>query len=102
MHCSHNSLKAILIFCIVGEFFPAFVLKLVTKEEILKENVQISPKSKGVEDMNLVQSGSDIDVDEEISAVSMSCRGTTGYIWIVFFFPSVTIFNLYLQSSNFS
>ncbi|KAK4422744.1 protein TPX2 [Sesamum alatum] len=51
-----------------------FVLKLVPVDEILMENSNISPKSKGVEDVKLVESDNDIEMGNEISAPDMNSR----------------------------
>ncbi|KAL8557013.1 hypothetical protein ACS0TY_004479 [Phlomoides rotata] len=56
-----------------GSYPPSpFVEKLVPREEVLKENVNISPKSKGVESMNLSEGNSDIEAELEISAMEMN------------------------------
>ncbi|KAH6817014.1 hypothetical protein C2S51_000617 [Perilla frutescens var. frutescens] len=59
--------RAELWFDSAGSYPPSpFVAKLVPRQEILSENVNISPKSKGVESMNLSESDSDVDADHEI------------------------------------
>ncbi|KAL9177816.1 hypothetical protein ABFS82_01G083900 [Erythranthe guttata] len=55
-----------------GSYPPSpFVARL--REELLMGNINISPKSKGVESMNLSQSDSDAEADHEISASGMIC-----------------------------
>lgn len=55
--------------------FSAFVQNLGPREEILFENVNISPKSKGVESMNLCESDSDVEEGHEI--IVMNYGGTS-------------------------
>ncbi|KAK4435186.1 protein TPX2 [Sesamum alatum] len=62
--------QAELWFDSAGSYPPSpFVLRLVPREEILMGNINISPKSKGVESMNLSESDSDVEVDRGISAM---------------------------------
>lgn len=49
--------------------FSAFVAKLLPAKDVLLENVNTSPKPKHEEDVNLLESDSDTEVDEESSAV---------------------------------
>ncbi|GFP81839.1 protein tpx2 [Phtheirospermum japonicum] len=68
--------QAELWFDSAGSYPPSpFVAMLVPREDILMENVNISPKSKGVETMNLSNSDSDVEADHEISATEMNYRG---------------------------
>lgn len=50
--------------------------KLVSREDLLKENVNISPKSKGVESMTFSEGLSDVAAKYEISAMEMNYGGT--------------------------
>ncbi|XP_011081080.1 protein TPX2 isoform X1 [Sesamum indicum] len=62
--------QAELWFDSAGSYPPSpFVARLVPREEILMGNINISPKSKGVESMNLCEGDSDVEVDREISAM---------------------------------
>ncbi|XP_073287840.1 protein TPX2-like isoform X3 [Primulina huaijiensis] len=59
-----------------GSYPPSpFVANLVPRDEILMGNICISPKFKGVENMNPRESVSDIEEDEEISVVDTNYRG---------------------------
>ncbi|XP_047944171.1 protein TPX2 [Salvia hispanica] len=59
--------QAELWFHSAGTYPPSpFVQNLGPREEILFENVNISPKSKGVESMNLCESDSDVEEGHEI------------------------------------
>ena len=49
--------------------FSAFVARLFNVNDGLLENVNTSPKPKHVEEANMLESDSDIEVDEETSAV---------------------------------
>ncbi|KAL1559771.1 protein TPX2 [Salvia divinorum] len=54
-----------------GSYPPSpFVQNLGPREDILFENVNISPKSKGVESMNLCESDSDVEAGHEILAMN--------------------------------
>lgn len=74
--------------------FSAFVAKLVPREEILLENINISPKSKGVESMNLSESDSDVEADHEIPAMEMNYGGTTNYRNVNFFSFFATLLSI--------
>ncbi|KAL3645367.1 hypothetical protein CASFOL_010547 [Castilleja foliolosa] len=68
--------QAELWFDSAGSYPPSpFVAMLVPREDMLMENVNISPKYKGVETMNLSNSDSDVEADHEISAMEMNYRG---------------------------
>ncbi|KAG8374811.1 hypothetical protein BUALT_Bualt10G0034400 [Buddleja alternifolia] len=64
---------------LLPSFLPLFSLSflfyfwLVPREEIL---MNISPKSKGLENMDVSKTDSYIEVDHEISAMGMNCGGT--------------------------
>ncbi|KAK4389387.1 hypothetical protein Sango_2275700 [Sesamum angolense] len=65
--------QAELWFDSAGSYPPSpFVARLVPREEILMGNINISPKSKGVESMNLCEGDSDVEVDREISAMGLN------------------------------
>ncbi|KAG8382337.1 hypothetical protein BUALT_Bualt05G0066900 [Buddleja alternifolia] len=66
--------QAELWFHSAGSYPPSPFVRLVQREGILTENVNVSPKSKGVEDMNLLESDSDIEVDQEICVADMNNR----------------------------
>ncbi|KAL0393422.1 UNVERIFIED_CONTAM: hypothetical protein Slati_4308400 [Sesamum latifolium] len=72
--------QAELWFDSAGSYPPSpFVARLVPREEILMGNINISPKSKGVESMNLCEGDSDVEVDREISAMGTQYGGLTFY-----------------------
>ncbi|XP_057812014.1 protein TPX2-like isoform X2 [Salvia miltiorrhiza] len=63
--------QAELWFDSAGSYPPSpFVANLVPREGILLENINISPKSKGVESMNLSESDSDVEAGHEIMAMN--------------------------------
>ncbi|KAG6418828.1 hypothetical protein SASPL_121034 [Salvia splendens] len=63
--------QAELWFHSAGTYPPSpFVQNLGPREEILFENVNISPKSKGVESMNMCESDSDVEEGHEIIVMS--------------------------------
>ncbi|XP_073133158.1 protein TPX2-like [Henckelia pumila] len=62
-----------------GSYPPSpFVANLVPRDEMLMGNICISPKFKGVENMNPRESVSDIEEDEEISVVDTNYRDFEG------------------------
>ncbi|KAI3453532.1 hypothetical protein Pfo_010195 [Paulownia fortunei] len=70
-----ESRQAEVWFNFAGSYPPSpFVLRLDPRKDFLMENINISPKSKGMEDMDLLESDSDIEVDEQISALDMKYR----------------------------
>ncbi|KAL0331362.1 UNVERIFIED_CONTAM: protein TPX2 [Sesamum angustifolium] len=72
--------QAELWFDSAGSYPPSpFVARLVPRGEILMGNINISPKSKGVESMNLCEGDSDVEVDREISAMGTQYGGLTFY-----------------------
>lgn len=52
---------------------PAFVARLVQREDIALESINTSPKPKDVEIMKLSDSKTDIEAHQEISALDMNC-----------------------------
>ncbi|KAL3647245.1 hypothetical protein CASFOL_008213 [Castilleja foliolosa] len=66
--------QAELWFDSAGSYPPSpFVAMLFPREDILMENINVSPKSKGVETMNLSNSDSDVEADHKISFTEMKC-----------------------------
>ncbi|KAL1547534.1 protein TPX2-like isoform X2 [Salvia divinorum] len=62
--------QAELWFDSAGTYPPSpFVQNLVPREEMLFENINISPKSKGAENMNMSESDSDVEAGHEIMAM---------------------------------
>lgn len=55
-----------------------FVLKLVSREELLLGNVNVSPKSKGLENMSLLESGPNIGLGLDACAMHMRNRDCDG------------------------
>lgn len=74
--CEHPDMY--FYFCLFVIFFyfqlwiPAFVTKLHLREDMLLENVNISPKSKGVENMSTQDTDSDIGLGPEFSTIEVS------------------------------
>ncbi|MCD7446981.1 hypothetical protein HAX54_020759 [Datura stramonium] len=64
-----------------AESYPPspFVTRLISKEDILLENINVSPKSK-VENMSLSDSDSDIEVEQEVPAVIKGGEGNNAGI----------------------
>lgn len=85
-----------------GTCFSAYVQNLVPREEILSGNINISPKSKGVESMYLSESDSDAEADHEI--MEMNSGNTPPILENVTFFISlfVTIDNCYPYHHTFN
>ncbi|KAJ8526843.1 hypothetical protein K7X08_029320 [Anisodus acutangulus] len=63
-----------------GSYPPSpFVTRLISKEDILLESINVSPKSKA-ENMNLSDSDSDIEVEQEVPAVLKAGEGNNAGI----------------------
>ncbi|KAK4338334.1 hypothetical protein RND71_042821 [Anisodus tanguticus] len=64
-----------------GSYPPSpFVTRLISKEDILLESINVSPKSKA-ENMNLSDSDSDIEVEQEVPAVLKGFDNSVQLSW---------------------
>lgn len=57
-----------------------FVTRLISKEDVLLENINVSPKSKVDENMSLSDSESDIEVEQEVPGVIKEGEGNNAGI----------------------
>lgn len=58
----------------------AFVTRLNSKEDVLLENINVSPKSKVEVNMSMSDSDSDIEVEQEVPAVIKGVYPASSYV----------------------